>query len=87
MPVRTPQFQQFDYGNAVQTGQNIKYNRMRNQALGQDMQEREDLVKKRNEANEIRSQLEKMPEAIEEMDRRGLYDQAETSCGIITCSK
>lgn len=77
MAVRTPQFKTFDYGNAVQTGQNIKHNRMRNQALGQDMQEREDLIKKRNEAAEIRRQLDGMPAAIEEMDKRGLYDQAD----------
>lgn len=73
---RASDFKQFDYGNAVQQGQNIKYNRMRNQALGQDLQEREDLIKKRNEAAEIRQQLEGMPAAIDEMENRGLYDQA-----------
>ena len=77
MPVRIPEFKNFDYGNAVQTGQSIKHNRMRNQALGQDMRERDDLIKKRNESAEIRRQLDKMPEAIAEMDRRGLYDQAD----------
>ena len=56
-------FRKFDYGNAVQTGQQIKYNRMRNQALGIDMQEREDLVRKRAEAQEIRSTIQRMPEA------------------------
>ena len=70
-------FRKFDYGNAVQTGQQIKYNRMRNQALGIDMQEREDLVRKRAEAQEIRSTIQRMPEAIAEMDRQGLYDQAD----------
>ena len=77
MPFRASDFQTLDYGNAVLKGQQIRYNRMRNQALGAEQEAAEERRRKQAQAAEIRQQLETMPEAIDELERQGLYDQAD----------
>lgn len=71
------QFQIMDYGAAVQKGQNIQYNRLRNEALGMEVQEAEDMLRNRAKANEIRKQFNDMPDQIEELERSGLFDEAD----------
>ena len=77
MPFRASDFQQLDYGDAVQTGQQIQYNRLRNQALGIEQQEAEDRRRKQAQADQIRRSMETMPEAIDELESQGLFDQAD----------
>lgn len=77
MAVTLPRFSTFDYGRAIQTGQQINYNRMRNQVLGSEMKEQEDILANRAEAQKIREQFDGMPDQIVELENRGLFDEAE----------
>lgn len=77
MAVNFPRFQTFDYGRAMQTKQQIGYNKMRNEATGMDLEQHKDMLANRKRANEIREQIERMPEQIAEMERQGLYDEAD----------
>lgn len=77
MPIRASDFKGFDYGDAVAQGQNIAYNRMRNTALSQQQEAEEERRRKRAEADEIRRQLDTMPDAIAELDRLGNFDEAD----------
>lgn len=71
------QFQVMDYGAAVKSGQDIQYNRLRNEALGMEVQEAEDMLRNRTKANEIRKQFNDMPDQIEELEAAGLFDEAD----------
>ena len=73
----TPRFDTLDYGNAALKGQEIKHARQRNEASARSAQDEEDRRAKAAEAQQIRQQLETMPAAIEEMDRRGFYEEAD----------
>lgn len=77
MTVRTPQINYFDYGKAVAAGQNIARNRMQNQAMGMDIQEQQNVIKKRQEAQQIRQQFDRMPEAINELEKAGHFAEAD----------
>lgn len=77
MAVTIPRFSTFDYGRAIQTGQQINYNRMRNQVLGSEMKEQQDILANRAEAQKIREQFDGMPDQIVELENRGLFDEAE----------
>lgn len=77
MAVNFPRFDTFDYGRAIQTGQQIKYNRMRNQVLGSEMKEQENILANRAKAQQIREQFEGMPDQISELESRGLFDEAD----------
>jgi hypothetical protein len=70
------QFNYFDYGRAVQDGQQIKSNRIKNKMAGMQADEASNFIKQREEAKKIRDQVENMPAAIAEMESRGLYDEA-----------
>ena len=70
-------FQQFDYGRAVQTGQNIKFNRMQNQAFADEQTERADMLKNRQKAQEIRSTYDKMPEQIAALEAENMFAEAD----------
>lgn len=75
--VRTPQFQTFDYGNAMMKGENIKSARLKNRAMSNELAQSENVIKRREEASRIRQQIESMPAAIDELDSRGYYDEAD----------
>lgn len=77
MPFRASDIRVLDYGNAVQAGQRIKYNRLRNQALTQDQQERDDQIRRREQMRKIRQQTESMPAAIEDLEAQGLFREAD----------
>lgn len=80
MPVVNPnpsQFQVLDYGAAVGKGLDIAGKRMRNEALGMEMEERQDMLRRRKQANEIRMQFEETPDQIDELERVGLFDEAD----------
>ncbi len=77
MAVNFPKFDTFDYGRAMQSGQQIQYNRMRNQIIGADMQEQQDILANRKKAQQIREQFEGMPNQIAELENRGMFDEAD----------
>ncbi|MGI9251034.1 MAG: hypothetical protein ACR2PR_07525 [Pseudohongiellaceae bacterium] len=70
-------FQQFDYGKAVQDGQNIQYNQLRNQALGDEQEQRRNMLKNRQKAQQIRELYNSMPDQISALESEGLFDQAD----------
>ncbi len=75
--VRPNMFQTFDYGSAVQAGQQIQENRLRNQALADDQQQRADMLKNRAKAAEIRKMYDDMPSQIEALEAEDMYEQAD----------
>lgn len=77
MAINIGQPNQLDYGNAILTGQTIKNNRLRNQAMAQEQEDRMERIRKQQQAQQIRAQMEKMPAAIDEMEKQGLYDEAD----------
>ncbi len=77
------QFRQLNYGDAISAGQNIQMNRLRGKMLGMQMKEQQDMLRNRARANEIRAQIEGMPNEVERLDKLaraleadGLYDEA-----------
>lgn len=70
-------FRQFDLGKAVQTGQRIQYNRMQNQQMADEQQERQDMLRSRKKANEIRQMYDSMPDQIAALETEGMFDQAD----------
>jgi hypothetical protein len=66
-----------DYGAAVKSGQDIQYNRLRNEALGMEVQEAEDMLRNRTRANEIRQQFRGLPDQIEKLEDAGMFDEAD----------
>lgn len=77
MPSFSPNaFRQLDYGAAIQSGNTIKRQRVQNQLLGQDLEERQEILRKREESKRIRMTYERMPEQIEQLEASGLFDEA-----------
>lgn len=77
MPINIGQVRPLNYGNAIAAGQQIKANRMRNQAMEQEQEQREDKIRRRTQAQQIRAQMATMPSAIDEMEKKGLFDEAD----------
>lgn len=77
MPINYGRINQVNYGNAIAAGQQIKYNRMRNQAMSMELQNKEDQIRRRQQAQQIRAQMATMPAAIDEMENQGLFDEAD----------
>ncbi len=77
MPFRASDFRGLDYGNAVRQGQDIAYNRLRNTALGQEQERRDELIRKRAEADRVRQTMETLPDAIAELDSLGNFEEAD----------
>ena len=70
-------FQTFDLGSAVSAGQQITENRLRNQALADDQQKRQDMLRNRKKAAQIRMTYDRMPDQIAALEREGMFDQAD----------
>ncbi len=70
-------FQTFDYGSSVQSGQMIQTNRLRNQALADDQQQRQDMLRNRKKAQEVRELYDTMPDQIAALERESLFEQAD----------
>ncbi len=77
MAFRASDFRNLDYGNAVRAGQQIRYNRMRNKAIGAEQEAEEERRRKQAQAEQIRKEMETMPAAIDELEAQGLYEQAD----------
>lgn len=80
MPVFSPNpnmFQQLDFGAAVQSGQQIKYNRLKNEAMGREEKKAQDMLRNRQRAAEIRASIDGMPAQIDQMENDGLFEQAD----------
>jgi hypothetical protein len=80
MPVVNPnpsQFQIMDFGRAASTGLAIKGAQQRNEALGMEIEERKDMLRRRKQADEIRRQFESTPDQITELERAGLFDESD----------
>ncbi len=79
MPVQNfgNMFQTFDYGKAVTDGQRIQYNQLRNDALGDEQEQRRNMLKNRQKAQQIRHLYDSMPEQISALESEGLFDQAD----------
>lgn len=71
------QYNFLNYGDAVQKGQQITNNRIKNQMAGIELSESKDYIKNREKAKQIRQQFDRMPEAIAELESNGLYDEAD----------
>ncbi len=71
------QFRFLDYGKAAAAGERIEYGRLRNEALGMEVDEATDMLANRKKAQEIRSQTEGLPNEIEALDAVGLHDEAD----------
>ena len=76
MAVTVPRMQTFDYGRAIQTGQQISYNRMRNEAVGMELKQQKSILANRQKAQLIREHFAGMPAQIEELEAQGLFDEA-----------
>jgi hypothetical protein len=70
-------FQTFDYGSSVQSGQMIQENRLKNQALADDQQQRQDMLRNRKKAQEVREMYDTMPDQIAALESESLYEQAD----------
>jgi hypothetical protein len=66
-----------DIGGALQQKGQIEYGRLRNEALGMEIEEAENMLKNRTRAREIRAQFEQVPDQVRELNAAGLYDQAD----------
>lgn len=71
------EFNFMNYGQAAQAGQNIKASRTANQLGTMQLEEEKRMLKNREEARRIREQMDNMPAAIEEMEGKGLFDEAQ----------
>jgi hypothetical protein len=72
-----PQFQTLDYGAAIRSAETIKYDRLRNQALGAELKEHENMLQKRAQYEEIRARVERTPDEIQELEAAGLWEEAD----------
>lgn len=72
-----PQFRTLDYGAAIRGAEAIKFDRLRNQALGAELKEQENLVKRRQEYEKIRAAYESTPEEIAALEEAGLVQEAD----------
>lgn len=70
-------FQSFDYGNAIKTGQNISFNRMRNDAMADQQTERKDMLRNRKKAQDLRSMYDRMPDQIAALERENMFKEAD----------
>lgn len=80
MPVVNPDARQFrfaDVGSALQKKQSLEYGRLRNEALGMDIEETQNMLANRTRANEIRQQFEAIPDQIEQLENDGLFKEAD----------
>jgi hypothetical protein len=66
-----------DIGGALKKHGDIEYGRLRNEALGMEIEEAENMLKNRTRAREIRAQFEQVPDQVRELNAAGLYDQAD----------
>ena len=71
------QFRFMDYGAAVKAGTDIKYGRLRNEALGMEIEETQNMLANRKKAQEVREQTEGMPNQIDALEEMGLFDEAD----------
>lgn len=76
-PPGVNQFRIMNYGQAVQAGQQIEYNRVRNEAAGMELGEAQDMLRNRKKAQEIRAHFDKMPDQIAELERNKMFDEAD----------
>ena len=70
-------FQPFSLGRAKAAGQDLTFNRLRNEALGDELQASRQTAANRKKARSIRQLYDEMPAQIEALENEGLYDQAE----------
>lgn len=66
MAIEVPQYRTFNMGNVLRNRANINA-----------MQDRSDLIKKRKKANEIRQQIDSMPEQVKKLEEIGDFETAE----------
>lgn len=71
------QFRFLDYGAAVKAGTDIKYGRLRNESLGMEIEETQNMLANRKKAQEVREQTEGMPNQIAALEEMGLFDEAD----------
>jgi hypothetical protein len=79
MPVvnANEQFNVLNYGSAVKDAQTIQYNRLRNEATGMELEEAKDMLRNRAKAAEIRATYDGMPKQIDELEKAGLFGEAD----------
>jgi hypothetical protein len=70
-------FQTFDLGSSIQAGQQIATNQLRNMALADDQQQRQDMLKNRAKAQQIRTLYDDMPDQIAALERENMFDEAD----------
>ena len=70
-------FRVADIGGALQKKENIEYGRMRNEALGMDIEEAQNMIKNRTRAREIRAEFDRVPDQVRELIAAGLHDRAD----------
>ena len=75
--INFPKFDTLNYGAAVQSGQTITENRIRNQMLGVAQQEQQNVIRNRDKAAQIRRSHEGTPAQIDALEDAGLFDQAD----------
>ena len=80
MPVFNPDpsaFKIANFGEAAQAGQQISYNRLKNEAIGMDVQEAKDMLANRKKSQEIRSHYDTLPAQIEALEKAKMFEQAD----------
>lgn len=71
------QFNTLSVAKAASDAESIRSARLQNRYAGLELDERERLTKQREEARKIRQQMEQVPAQIEEMEGRGMFEQAD----------
>ena len=69
-------FGTFNLGQTVRDAEAIKGARIRNAMLGQQLEERQNIIKNRERARQIRQQVEQTPAQIEAMEAAGMFEEA-----------
>jgi hypothetical protein len=69
-------FRFMDLGSALKAGSDIEYGRLRNEALGMDVEQAQDMLANRKKADEIRAMYDKMPDQIDALNDAKLFDRA-----------
>lgn len=71
------QFRIADVGTALAKRNQLEYGRLRNEALGMDVEEAQNMLANRKRAQEIRMEFEGTPDQIAQMEADGLFKEAD----------
>jgi hypothetical protein len=77
MPINNPRYNFLDFGRAALLHERIGLNKKQNEIVGMELEQRQNQLQNRQKAMEVRNTFDGMPAQIEEMEKRGLWDEAD----------